>query len=79
MAGAHRHGLGPGRRRVLLAADVDPLPDGDSPAVVTMRQAAAFHVDETVEHSDEDLLWYDAAEITDVVALASAVGGDGPA
>lgn len=59
--------VGEGRRRVVLAADVDRATAG-APLAVGPKQVASLHVDETTEHSDDDLLWYDASEIADVIA-----------
>lgn len=68
-------------KRVIVAADVDPgtvTADGarDSLAAVTvsgavpLRQVVSFHVDETAgDQGMEDLLWYDATEIDEVLRL----------
>lgn len=60
--------VGEGVQRVVISADVDRLPD-DGPVAVAAQGLASLHVDETPEHSDEDLLWYDASELQDVIAL----------
>lgn len=59
-----------GSRRVVLAADATSLPEA-GPVVLTPARVASLHVDETTQHSDEDLLWYDASELADVIALLS--------
>ena len=68
-------------KRVVAAADVDPsavAPDGtrDSLAAVTvstaisLRQVVSFHVDEEAgDQGMEDLLWYDATELDEVLRL----------
>ena len=68
-------------KRVVAAADVDPgtvSPDGtrESPAAVTvsspvaLRQVVSFHVDEEAgDQGMEDLLWYDATELDEVLRL----------
>ena len=68
-------------KRVVAAADVDPgavAADGtrDSLAAVTvstvisLRQVVSFHVDEEAgDQGMEDLLWYDATELDEVLRL----------
>jgi hypothetical protein len=68
-------------KRVVAAADVDPgtvSADGtrDSLAAVTvsttvsLRQVVSFHVDEEAgDQGMEDLLWYDATELDEVLRL----------
>ena len=68
-------------KRVVAAADVDPgavAADGtrDSLAAVTvstvisLRQVVSFHVDEEAgDQGMEDLLWYDATELAEVLRL----------
>ena len=68
-------------KRVVAAADVDPgtvAADGtrDSLAAVTVstaipvRQVVSFHVDEEAgDQGMEDLLWYDATELDEVLRL----------
>ena len=68
-------------KRVVAAADVDPgtvTSDGtrDSLAAVTvssavsLRQVVSFHVDEEAgDQGMEDLLWYDATELDEVLRL----------
>lgn len=70
-------------RRVVAAADVDDryvteveggYAEVDLTTPVPLARVVAFHVDETTDHSDEDLLWYDVTELDDVVALLSEPG-----
>jgi hypothetical protein len=68
-------------KRVIAAADVDPgtvTSDGtrESLAAVTvaravpLRQVVSFHVDEEAgDQGMEDLLWYDATELAEVLRL----------
>jgi hypothetical protein len=68
-------------KRVVAAADVDPgvvSSDGtrESLAAVTvsgavpLRQVVSFHVDEEAgDQGMEDLLWYDATELAEVLRL----------
>ncbi len=66
-------------RRVVAAAD---LPEAavhdvaDGYAEVTLdgplprERLVSFHVDETTEHQDADLLWHDVTELEQVISLA---------
>lgn len=68
-------------KRVVAAADVDPgvvSPDGTRDALgavtvsvaVALRQVVSFHVDEEAGNQGmEDLLWYDATELDEVLRL----------
>jgi hypothetical protein len=68
-------------KRVIAAADVDPgtvEPDGsreDASAVtvsepVPLRRIVSFHVDESAGDTGlDDLLWYDATELDEVLRL----------
>lgn len=68
-------------KRVVAAADVDPgtvSSDGSRESLgavtvsvgVALRQVVAFHVDEEVgDQGMEDLLWYDATELDEVLRL----------
>ena len=68
-------------KRVVAAADVDPgsvSSDGtqESFAAVTvsspvaLRQVVSFHIDEEAgDQGMEDLLWYDATELDEVLRL----------
>ena len=71
-----------GRRRIVVAADVDetavdPIPgDHPMPGVLTvalpLKAVVSFHVDETVGSELGDLLWHDVTEIEAVRALVDA-------
>lgn len=72
----------PGTRRIVAAADVPgelvgelAAPDDPSAIEITqtlpLRRFVSFHVDEEPGGGDADLLWYDATELRDVLALAS--------
>jgi hypothetical protein len=73
---------GPGDRRVVAAADVEPgwvNVEGDSGATVVVREPVplarfvAFHVDENAgDEGTRDLLWYDATELEEVLRLLSS-------
>lgn len=68
-------------KRVVAAADVDPAvvsADGTRDALgavtvsapVALRQVVSFHVDEEAGNQGmEDLLWYDATELDEVLRL----------
>lgn len=72
----------PGDKRVVAAADVDdssvaPCPDGSEvlsavevAAPVPLRHIVSFHIDESPGAEDpEDLMWYDATELDEVIRL----------
>jgi hypothetical protein len=65
-------------RRVVVAADVDPswVSPGEGPesAVevaedVPLQRVVSFHVDEDGGADDEELLWYDATELDELLRL----------
>ncbi|QGN56722.1 hypothetical protein [Nostocoides sp. HKS02] len=66
-------------RRVIAAADVDPTwvqEQGDTPASVQisspvpLSRVVSFHVDESPgDEGMDDLLWYDATELEEVLRL----------
>lgn len=68
-------------KRVVAAADVDPgtvASDGTRGSmaavtvstVIALRQVVSFHVDEEAgDQGMEDLLWYDATELAEVLRL----------
>ncbi|NYG07726.1 hypothetical protein BJ986_002213 [Phycicoccus badiiscoriae] len=68
-------------KRVVAAADVDPgsvTPDGSREGLaaltvstpVPLSRIVSFHVDETAgDQGMEDLLWYDATELDEVLRL----------
>jgi len=70
---------GTGAKRVIVAADVDPAwvtaGTGSAAAVliaspVPLSKVVAFHVDETAgDDGLQDLLWYDATELDEVLRL----------
>lgn len=72
-------------RRVVVAADVDSawvdarrgegsevLSTVEVTEPVPLRLVASFHVDEVPGQGDDELLWYDATELAEVVRLAGA-------
>lgn len=72
----------PGARRVVAAADVDPgwvelAKDTDTESAVVvaeevpLRRVVAFHVDEAGGTDDDELLWYDATELDEVLRLVT--------
>ena len=75
--------LDPGEtRRIVAAADVNSVLVQEVPAgaattpstvlvteAVPLRRIASFHVDEDGAGEDEELLWYDATELTVLVDL----------
>ena len=80
LAAAARAQSGPARKRVVLAADVDPAwvspRPGDDLAGVLVGEAlplarvVSFHVDETAgDDGMDDLLWYDVTELDEVLRL----------
>jgi hypothetical protein len=78
-AAAAGDSVGPGHKRVVAAADVEPAwvnVEGDSDAAVVVREPVplarfvAFHVDESAgDEGTSDLLWYDATELDEVLRL----------
>jgi hypothetical protein len=70
---------GAATKRVIVAADVDPTwvtaGTGSAAAVmvsspVPLSKVVAFHVDETAgDDGMQDLLWYDATELDEVLTL----------
>ncbi|GMA18562.1 hypothetical protein MM440_11070 [Arsenicicoccus piscis] len=71
-------------RRVVVSVDVDAaglrehaeeFARVDGVPAVTARDVAAFHVDEGEQHDDDQLLWFDAAELPAVIALVGPAGG----
>lgn len=60
---------------VVLAADVGAAEPGSSGAAVLLRGllprsgVAALHVEHPVHSADGELLWYDASELDEVIAL----------
>jgi hypothetical protein len=80
LAAAARAQSGPARKRVVLAADVDPMwvsprPGDDLSGVVVaealpLARVVSFHVDETAgDDGMDDLLWYDVTELDEVLRL----------
>lgn len=72
--------LRPGRgKRVVAAADVDPTwvrESGDTAAAVVVESAiplarvVSFHIDESADDEGmDDLLWYDATELEELLRL----------
>jgi len=80
LVAAARAQTGPARKRVVLAADVDPAwvsaRSGEELSAVELTEAlplarvVSFHVDETAgDDGMDDLLWYDVTELDEVLRL----------